>query len=689
VLPWLRPRGLVWCCVYALHAAPPAGVLATTNCHLTRQQRAELEQLAAATAGRCAVANYQLRRLIQSLWATFDCISSTAFVDRGRQKDFWIALQAEFMQCRSYTSMVASLLHVFDAFDPKLHLPAAAAWRAEAVGAMQRTSMRQVESLCSKLVFGIVEASLLCVSDDKWTASRKGLQRWNGQIIDWHAAPSPSADDNVDVKLWGKLKKEIDDNTGETLLIILPSSTGAPGGGGASPLALMPSIKSDSGGAAADGAAVQTVRRENHKRLRQTQTPPLQTATPPQGSTDIIDLVSPSQSDDDADAVMVTSEIGDAEHPIIVYDSGDDVDFDVTPSHPDIFKAARTGLQAVLQRRKAKNASLAQRNKARVSAPPPVSPPAEGHALGSGNKLAIVALPQGLPSTAALSSGGGLTASLQLIPVPPPPLRLPPPPERCLSDEQKAADHAARVLNAHVLCTDLSRLYKDGSGDLERVPIPVLAQDPNHQMPPKFTYITKRFNVEAVAPADWRAFSTDCNCHGCSCGEDCCHIKYRDAEFPNDKDYNGVPLRGRLPYLPGQHGVCLYHQDSDSYLHECSAHCPCDMSCPMRVLQRGVTRQLALMPAENRGWGVFAVEDIPKGAFIAEYVGKLITDEEAENVSVDEYLFDGASCLCDSKQQLTDNSSLCLQSTTAAGAGIRKRSALLSMLARRATSHAS
>lgn len=50
---------------------------------------------------------------------------------------------------------------------------------------------------------------------------------------------------------------------------------------------------------------------------------------------------------------------------------------------------------------------------------------------------------------------------------------------------------------------------------------------------------------------------------------------------------------------------------------------------------------------DNRGWGVKALERIPKGRFIVEYVGEIVTEEEAarrsnlgENPFHKTYLFD-------------------------------------------------
>ena len=46
------------------------------------------------------------------------------------------------------------------------------------------------------------------------------------------------------------------------------------------------------------------------------------------------------------------------------------------------------------------------------------------------------------------------------------------------------------------------------------------------------------------------------------------------------------------------------------------------------------------------GWGVRALETIPKGAFVCDYVGELISDAEADNREDDSYLFDLENKVC-------------------------------------------
>ena len=58
-----------------------------------------------------------------------------------------------------------------------------------------------------------------------------------------------------------------------------------------------------------------------------------------------------------------------------------------------------------------------------------------------------------------------------------------------------------------------------------------------------------------------------------------------------------------------------------------------------RVLQHGITARLQVFRAYGMGWGVRAAQEIPKGSFVCEYIGEIISDSEAETRE-DSYLFD-------------------------------------------------
>ncbi|XP_016087293.1 histone-lysine N-methyltransferase SUV39H1b [Sinocyclocheilus grahami] len=66
-------------------------------------------------------------------------------------------------------------------------------------------------------------------------------------------------------------------------------------------------------------------------------------------------------------------------------------------------------------------------------------------------------------------------------------------------------------------------------------------------------------------------------------------------------------------------------------IYECNKRCCCGIDCPNRVVQRGIQYSLCIFRTDNgRGWGVKTTERIRKNTFVMEYVGEIITTEEAE-----------------------------------------------------------
>ncbi|KAK4767657.1 hypothetical protein SAY86_015407 [Trapa natans] len=65
------------------------------------------------------------------------------------------------------------------------------------------------------------------------------------------------------------------------------------------------------------------------------------------------------------------------------------------------------------------------------------------------------------------------------------------------------------------------------------------------------------------------------------------------------------------------------------FIKECWRRCGCDMQCGNRVVQRGVTCNLQVFSTpEGKGWGVRTLENIPKGTFVCEYIGEIVTNSE-------------------------------------------------------------
>ncbi|XP_061076779.1 histone-lysine N-methyltransferase SETMAR isoform X1 [Conger conger] len=62
---------------------------------------------------------------------------------------------------------------------------------------------------------------------------------------------------------------------------------------------------------------------------------------------------------------------------------------------------------------------------------------------------------------------------------------------------------------------------------------------------------------------------------------------------------------------------------------ECNVLCGCSDACGNRVVQRGLGLSLCVFPSHGKGWGLRALEPVPRGRFVCEYAGEVIGMEEA------------------------------------------------------------
>ncbi|XP_078520830.1 histone-lysine N-methyltransferase SUV39H1 isoform X2 [Lissotriton helveticus] len=105
---------------------------------------------------------------------------------------------------------------------------------------------------------------------------------------------------------------------------------------------------------------------------------------------------------------------------------------------------------------------------------------------------------------------------------------------------------------------------------------------------------------------------------GCECKD--CYVKAVDGCCPGASqnrfaynDQGQVKIRAGKP------------------IYECNKRCLCGMDCPNRVVQKGIQYDMCIFRTPNhRGWGVRTLEKIRKNSFVMEYVGEIITSEEAE-----------------------------------------------------------
>ncbi|KAL7868764.1 hypothetical protein SRHO_G00101480 [Serrasalmus rhombeus] len=115
----------------------------------------------------------------------------------------------------------------------------------------------------------------------------------------------------------------------------------------------------------------------------------------------------------------------------------------------------------------------------------------------------------------------------------------------------------------------------------------------------------------------------------CSCTDDCSSSNCLCGQ-----------LSIRCWYDKDQRLLQEFNKIEPPLIFECNLACSCYKSCKNRVVQAGIKVRLQLYRTEKMGWGVRALQDIPQGSFICEYVGELISDAEADVREDDSYLFD-------------------------------------------------
>ncbi|CAH1970663.1 unnamed protein product [Acanthoscelides obtectus] len=127
--------------------------------------------------------------------------------------------------------------------------------------------------------------------------------------------------------------------------------------------------------------------------------------------------------------------------------------------------------------------------------------------------------------------------------------------------------------------------------------------------PEGFTYIHESIATNGIVipsePETW------CACKECAPRKDCC----------GKQPHNGYTYRmgNKINVNPG------------NAVYECNKKCKCSEDCRNRVVQQGRKVPLCIFRTSNGcGWGVKAMRKIYCGEFVCEYVGEIITHEEAE-----------------------------------------------------------
>lgn len=157
----------------------------------------------------------------------------------------------------------------------------------------------------------------------------------------------------------------------------------------------------------------------------------------------------------------------------------------------------------------------------------------------------------------------------------------------------------------------------DLSNGLESVPVLIQQKSDSVQTFPAFQYSPD--NVEGpgctIDPSE--VTLPGCSCHSLSCFTVSCPCLQNHGQT---YDSTGTLLN----ISRTDTGYC-------SPVFECNALCTCSDNCSNRVVQRGLRLMLEVYSTGNRGWGVRTLEPIPRGTFVCEYAGEVISFEEARH----------------------------------------------------------
>ena len=162
--------------------------------------------------------------------------------------------------------------------------------------------------------------------------------------------------------------------------------------------------------------------------------------------------------------------------------------------------------------------------------------------------------------------------------------------------------------NINKICSDPVPLQVENTVDLAKPPT-------------NFIYINDYLPGKGISiPKDPLA---GCECSDCYLNQKSCCAHQMNSYFAYTKY---AKLRVSL-------GTAIY---------ECNKLCKCPPDCNNRVVQRGRMVKLCIFRTNNnRGWGVKALEYIKKDSFVTEYVGEVISSEEAEKRG---HVYDAQGC---------------------------------------------
>ncbi|ORZ38667.1 hypothetical protein BCR44DRAFT_1459024 [Catenaria anguillulae PL171] len=183
----------------------------------------------------------------------------------------------------------------------------------------------------------------------------------------------------------------------------------------------------------------------------------------------------------------------------------------------------------------------------------------------------------------------------------------------------------------------------------ERNNLVTLDAKPTDPFPPRcLTYVTDFLYAADVSPPD-PAFLLGCSCtnedpaapacgtpnSGCSCAERVTHDQPTSTYKPGPKSRAKGRKRPPAALHSGHYNeerrlIAAKRGDRRTVgVAECAAQCMCPPQCTNRVVQHGVQVRMVVRYDKYKGWAAIADQDVIAGTFVAQYLGEVVTVDEA------------------------------------------------------------
>ncbi|CAL8106758.1 unnamed protein product [Calicophoron daubneyi] len=156
----------------------------------------------------------------------------------------------------------------------------------------------------------------------------------------------------------------------------------------------------------------------------------------------------------------------------------------------------------------------------------------------------------------------------------------------------------------------------------ENVPVPCVNSVDN-EVPGYIDYIPNRQPVGNVPLVEDPNFIVCCDCTDNCRDRTKCSCQQLTAEASSLTNPGGI-----VDSQAGYHYRRL-SQFTVGGIYECNSQCKCDRRCSNRVVQQGLWTRLQVFKTSRKGWGIRALNPIPKGTFLCTYAGAIYDEAMA------------------------------------------------------------